>query len=121
MKLHRFKKTSKVVLGVLLDDVGGTYFTAENAKMMIPEGSYKVKVCDSPKFKRSLPLLSNNRVPASRGIRIHAGNNAFVDSAGCILVGNGCNLETNLLTNSRAALEQLVKNCGMDLEITSEV
>lgn len=125
MKLIRFKKTSKVVLGVLLDGVGGTYFTAENTKTLIPEGAYDVEVGYSPKFTPKLnsnvPLLYNAKVPPSRGIRIHPGNNASTESAGCILVGNGCSLVANKLSNSTEAFKQLVKNCGTVLEITSEV
>ena len=51
---------------------------------------YKLSNGKSPKFKRELPLVYNDKVPATRGIRIHVGNSAK-DSNGCILVGMGQN------------------------------
>lgn len=55
----------------------------------IPAGLYNVENGKSPKFKRELPLLYNKDVKASRGIRIHVGNDAVKDSSGCVLVGMG--------------------------------
>ena len=88
--LIRDKHTETAVQGRLF--LGGTFicFTLENAAKAIPAGLYKLSNSQSPKFKRELPLVYNDKVPATRGIRIHVGNSAK-DSNGCILVGMGQN------------------------------
>lgn len=50
----------------------------------IPTGTYRLRVTDSPKFKRELIEVLD--VPGFSGIRIHRGNTA-ADSEGCILPG----------------------------------
>lgn len=118
MKLLRFKLTDSYCLGVLKDDVGGTYFTCENAKTLIPEGVYSVVKTYSPKFKTDLPLLFNKEVSGYRGIRIHAGNSSK-DSSGCVLVGNTCNLADGTIGDSRRALEQIIRSMTDSLIIES--
>lgn len=88
--LIRDKRTETAVQGRLF--LGSTFicFTLENAAKVIPAGLYKLSNGKSPKFKRELPLVYNDKVPAARGIRIHVGNSAK-DSNGCILVGMGQN------------------------------
>ena len=88
--LVRDKRTETAVQGRLF--LGSTFicFTLENAAKVIPAGLYKLSNSQSPKFKRELPLVYNDKVPATRGIRIHVGNSAK-DSNGCILVGMGQN------------------------------
>ena len=88
--LVRDKRTETAVQGRLF--LGSTFicFTLENAAKAIPAGLYKLSNSQSPKFKRELPLVYNDKVPATRGIRIHVGNSAK-DSNGCILVGMGQN------------------------------
>jgi hypothetical protein len=107
LELIRFKFKSKTVMGVLKGDVlkCGTYFTIENFDKMLPDGKYMVKVTYSPKFKRDVPIVYNDEVPESRGIRIHEGN-IVQNSNGCILVGNWAYLP-NKLGNSKDAIEQL--------------
>lgn len=116
MKLFRYKKNAKAVLGILKDDEYGTYHTLENAETVIPDGIYTVIVNHSPAFGKDLPLLISDKVPASRGIRIHEGNYSK-DSKGCILVGNDSYLERSSIGGSTKAMEQLLKNCGDRLEI----
>lgn len=107
LSLLRFKLHKKTVMGILKGDVWkcGTYFTIENFDKMLPDGTYKVKVTYSPKFKRDVPIVYNDNVPESRGIRIHEGN-IVQNTKGCILVGNWAYLP-NKLGNSKEAIEQL--------------
>lgn len=107
LSLIRFKLSGKTVMGVLKGDVWkcGTYFTIENYDKMVPDGTYRVKVTYSPKFKRDVPIVYNDKVPKSRGIRIHEGN-IVQNTKGCILVGNWAYLP-NKLGNSKEAIEQL--------------
>lgn len=55
------------------------------AETAIPDGTYKITMEYSPRFKRKLPLLHD--VPHFIGILIHSGNTE-ADSAGCVIVGN---------------------------------
>ena len=83
--LIRDNRTKTAILGRLfLGDVVIAY-TLENASKAIPAGLYSIENSVSPKFKRELPLLYSKAVPASRGIRIHVGNDAVKDSSGCLL------------------------------------
>lgn len=70
----------------------------------IPQGTYRVIITYSDRFKRKLPLLLN--VPMFKGIRIHAGNTA-VDTHGCILVG--VNSEKGKVTQSKFTFYNLFK------------
>lgn len=87
-------------------------WTLENRSKLIPAGGYLVKNSQSPKFKRELPLLYNKVVQASRGIRIHIGNDAVKDSNGCVLVGMMCD-ENKLMESAPAEtmVAMLCRNC----------
>ena len=70
----------------------------------IPEGSYRVLVTLSPRFKEWLPYIQG--VPDFEGIRIHVGNYPD-DTQGCILVGE--NRLKGMVVNSRIWLHRLMK------------
>lgn len=87
--LVRENCSDKAILGCLFLNDTLICYTLENAAKAIPAGFYNVENSKSPKFKRELPLIYNKDVKASRGIRIHIGNDAVKDSSGCVLVGMG--------------------------------
>lgn len=68
--------------GTLTIDGQLTCFTLEPTALMVPPGSYPVKLLPSGRFKRDTPHLD---VPGRTFIEIHGGNRA-TDSDGCILV-----------------------------------
>ena len=74
------------VCGRLMLDGAFICNTLESRGKLLPIGTYRVEVNQSPKFKRKLPLLYNSEIKASRGFRIHAGN-TIASSSGCVLVG----------------------------------
>ena len=74
-------------------------------KTAIPEGTYEVKLTYSPRFKKILPEILN--VPNFSGIRIHSLNKAE-ESEGCIGVGEWNGKDTNWISNSRIAFNELM-------------
>lgn len=74
-------------------------------KTAIPEGTYEMVLSYSPKFKKILPEILN--VPNFTGIRIHSLNKAE-DSEGCIGVGEWNGKDTNWISNSRIAFNELM-------------
>lgn len=101
--INMFRRTvyGNNVLGHMQVELNGDIVyecdTCENLLRIIPNGSYTVINCLSPKFQRVLPLLQD--VPNRSGIRIHTGND-YHDCIGCILVGisNGKRLYDSTLT-----------------------
>lgn len=116
----RYKKTDKGILGRLYLNGVCICYTAENPTKAIPCGFYHVKNSQSPKFKRELPLVFNEDVPASRGIRAHRGNDPVKDSQGCVLVGMGIDEKNSRLTESAMAESMVTALCRnvSDLVIT---
>ena len=84
--LVRYTRTEKAILGSLYLNGAFICYTLENAAKAIPSGLYSIENSKSPKFGRELPLLFSDKVPSSRGVRIHSGN-TYEDSAACVLVG----------------------------------
>lgn len=92
LRLKRTLKTPDVTIGDL--EIAGKFecYILEDpvrdhkipGKTAIPEGTYKVEISWSPRFKRKLPLLLD--VPGFEGIRIHPGNTVD-DTEGCLLPG----------------------------------
>ena len=68
----------------------------------IPEGTYRIRMSPSKKFKRMMPYLME--VPHFTGVMIHPGNRAE-DTEGCILVGERDKPTT--LVHSRRTFERL--------------
>ena len=110
LTLVRYTRTETAVLGSLYLNGAFICYTLENAAKAIPCGMYTVQNSKSPKFKRELPLLHNEKVPASRGIRIHRGNTAN-DSQGCVLVGMGRSTEKSSVTESTNAEVMVTMLC----------
>lgn len=81
-------------------------------KSAIPEGTYRVVITKSQRFRKYLPLLVG--VPGFEGVRIHAGNTSR-DTEGCILVGH--NLQVGKVLWSRITLEKLMKLIENEKEI----
>jgi len=69
--------------GVLAIDGKQTCFTLENTALMIPTGTYPIKLEWSNRFQRKTPHLQD--VPGRTAIECHGGNEAE-DSEGCILL-----------------------------------
>ena len=107
--LVRETATEKTVQGCLFLNDTFICYTLENAAKAIPTGGYNIENSKSPKFKRELPLLFSKAVPASRGVRIHVGNDAVKGSSGCVLVGMG--RKGDKLTESQPAETMVTMLC----------
>ena len=106
--LVRDRRTETAVLGRLFIGSVCVAYTLENAAKVIPGGLYSLQNSKSPKFGRELPLIYGDKVAASRGVRIHAGN-SYKDSSACLLVGMGRNGEK--LTESASAETMVTMLC----------
>lgn len=80
------------------------FYTLEPLRTVIPKGTYNLILTYSPRFKRSLPLITP--VPGHSGLRIHCGNTLH-DTQGCILVG--LYYSKGFLQCSKVALSHILK------------
>ena len=85
IRLIRNKPQGNAITGRLV--INGRFFcnTMERVGYQIPAICYPIRVTQSPKFKRLLPIVQN--VPQRSGIRFHRGTKPE-HSTGCILVPN---------------------------------
>lgn len=102
----RFIDTSlglPVLNGFCLEPAGEDT-TTPNQDKRIPQGRYEAVFEFSPRFKRYLPVLFNEKVSKNRRILIHAGNTG-TDTAGCILLGS--EWKDGKVLNSKVTVEAL--------------
>ena len=116
LTLIRDIKGEKAILGKLYFNGGIVCYTLENAAKAIPCGLYMVQNSKSPKFKRELPMIWNEKVPAKRGIRIHVGN-TVASSSGCVLVGMGRDVKKCFITESALAETMITMLCRSVTEL----
>ena len=102
--------------GYSLEDAGrpnGVKIAAETA---IPEGSYKVKISRSPRFKRDMLIVYNVENDHSierhgvrfTGIRMHGGNN-IEHTAGCLMVAEHTDYNGKIWGSLESELYEKVK------------
>lgn len=126
MVLARRPSANGWTLGVLSIDGADECFTCEDivrapgvkvrGETAIPPGRYRIAVTHSPRFGRPLPLLLD--VPGFDGVRIHPGNTSK-DTEGCILPGQGHNLDG--VTASRIAFADLFRRIEAAIGAAQEV
>lgn len=101
IRLKRLDYTDQGIFGHLeWDDFDCV--TLERDDTVIPPGTYKITLYDSPKFKRKVPLL---HVPGREFIEIHPANWEY-QLEGCIAVGE--NREGFAIEHSRDAFNQMM-------------
>lgn len=106
LKLIRNKANGSAITGRLVID--GRWFcnTLERKGYEILALCYRVRVTQSPKFKRLLPIVQN--VPQRSGIRFHRGTKPE-HSTGCILVPVDKEKQlTDLILKAQNAHEEII-------------
>lgn len=87
----------------------------------IPSGDYYTCQHESPRFKVTLPLLYNDKVPKSRYILIHWGN-SIKDLEGCIALGASDNDEDFIYKSKATVLKflDLIEDQDLTVHIESD-
>jgi hypothetical protein len=139
MIIVRDKPSLTNTMGVLtIEETGFTCFTLEDVarapgfkikgESAIPEGKYKCRVTQSPRFGRPLPLIYNTNIYTVSdgrgvifsGIRIHNGvNHNHTD--GCILVGFKRNSKGIWEPAADKLTQELVDLYGLNTEFDFEI
>ena len=107
IRLIRNQPKGIAITGRLVID--GRWFcdTLERVGYQIPAICYPIRVTQSPKFRRLLPIVQN--VPQRSGIRFHRGTKPE-HSTGCILLPDleTQNKFTNLLLDTQNTHEEII-------------
>ena len=107
IRLIRNQPQGTAITGRLV--INGRFFcnTLERKGYEIPALCYPVRVTQSPKFKRLLPIVQN--VPGRSGIRFHRGTKPQ-HSTGCVLLPDREieNKLTNLLKETQESHEEII-------------
>ena len=106
IKLIRNDPQGSAITGRLV--INGRWFcnTLERVGYQIPAICYPIRVTQSPRFKRLLPIVQN--VPQRSGIRFHRGTKPQ-HSTGCILIpADKEKALTDLILNTQNAHEEII-------------
>ena len=106
LQLIRNNPQASAITGRLV--INGRFFcnTLERVGYQIPAICYPVRVTQSPRFKRLLPIVQN--VPQRSGIRFHRGTKPQ-HSTGCILIpADKEKALTDLILNTQNAHEEII-------------
>ena len=104
--LYRNAPQASAITGRLV--INGRFFcyTMERVGYQIPAICYPIRVTQSPRFKRLLPIVQN--VPQRSGIRFHRGTKPQ-HSTGCILIpADKEKALTDLILNTQNAHEEII-------------
>ena len=107
IRLIRNQPKGIAITGRLVIDSRWFCDTLERVGYQIPALCYPIRVTQSPKFKRLLPIVQN--VPQRSGIRFHRGTKPQ-HSTGCILLPDleTENKFTNLLLDTQNTHEEII-------------
>lgn len=110
--LNRLKQHGDAVIGEIVEE-GQKYYTLEDIKDIIPEGTYRLEPHTQGKWALCPRLLPD---PEGRsGILIHSGNTTE-DTRGCLLIGTRVEFSENnaKVLNSKLALRQFMEMLTSD-------